>query len=120
MTKNSYKNRMNNLLKNYNNEIFELLLENISEDYDIDLEELKLKYLKPLKINKQIKERKKTKSCYSFFLSDQEIKSYLKEKCDNPTFSVLSKEYSKLWKAMSDKDKEKYRNMAKEFNNKNN
>ena len=106
------KNKLYNINKKNNIELFNCLLKQISIDYKIPYEELQDKYIKQITLSKE-KKNKGKQTCYSIFLKDNEIKEYVeKTHGKNLSFSEKSKIYSNIWKVMSKKDKEKYKNKA--------
>jgi len=111
------KNELTNILFKSNIDLVTYLLKTISEDYKINYDELERKYIKPFKTTKKRNTNKKGKmTCYSMFLADKKVDDDLKNRNPNMTFGELSKERGKVWKAMSNKDKDIYREKAKEYN----
>jgi len=96
--------------------IVDEVLKKIAEDYELDYEELKKKYISPLQVSKRNTNKKGIKTGYSMFLSDKEVNDDLIDKYPDLDFSGLSVQKSSIWRAMSKKDKEKYSVMAKEYN----
>lgn len=112
------KNELTNILFKANIELVTYLLKSIGEDYNINYDELERKYIKPFKTTKKRNTNKKGRmTCYSMFLADKTIDEDLKKRYPEMSFGNLSKEKGKVWKAMSNKDKELYKEKAKEYNN---
>jgi len=113
------KNELTNILFKSNIDLVSYLLRTIGEDYNISYDELERKYIKPFKQTKKRNTNKKGRmTCYSMFLADKSIDEDLKNRNPDMSFGELSKEKGKVWKAMSKKDKDIYREKAKEYNNK--
>ena len=111
------KNELTNILFKQNIELVTYLLKAIGEDYNIQYEELERKYIKPFKTTKKRNTNKKGKmTCYSMFLADKSVDEDLKKRYPDMSFGALSKEKGKVWKAMSNIDKDKYRLKAQEYN----
>jgi len=106
-----------NLILKSSSGIVEEVLKMVAEDYDLNFDELKKKYISPLKVNKRNSNKKGRKTQYAMFLSDKEVNQDLMEKYPDLDFSGLSKQKASIWRALSKKDKEKYAKMAKEYNN---
>lgn len=87
------------------------LLKKISNDYKLDLDELKNKYLdKPIKKPKRVK-----KMCgYSMFLADIDIDTKIKEENPNIVFAEISKIKGKMWSELTDKSE--YEKQAESIN----
>ena len=105
-----------NILMKQNIPLITHLLENISEDYDIDLDELKVKYLSTFKKKKRTKVKKGRVTGYTLFLKDVELNAQLKDKFKEEGFGNISKMKGEIWKTMSQTDKDDFRNRAKEIN----
>ena len=111
------KNQLTNILFKQNIELVEYLLKAVSEDHNIDYAILEKDYIKPFRATKKRNTNKKGRmTCYSMFLKDKVVEEELKRKHPNKAFGEISKEKAKVWKAMSDIDKEDYRTTAKQFN----
>ena len=111
------KNQLTNILFKQNIELVEYLLKAVSEDHNIDYAILEKDYIKPFRATKKRNTNKKGRmTCYSMFLKDKKVEEELKERFPDKTFGEISKEKALVWKAMSKKDKDHYREMAKEFN----
>ena len=115
------KTELINILFANNIPLIEYYLIEISKDYNISYDELESKYIKPFKNSKNRNTNKKgRKTKYSMFLSDKNVNETLKNKFgdqyDKLPFSEISKEKSKIWKAMSETDKDKYGEQANDFN----
>ena len=115
------KTELINILFANNIPLIDYFLKQISMDYDLSYEELEAKYIKPFRNSKKRninKKGKKTK--YSMFLADENVNQQLREKFkeqyNTMTFSEISTEKSKIWKAMSEIDKEEYKKKSDEFN----
>ena len=109
------KQKINKILYKQNTEILTHVLSAISQDYDIEFEELNKKYIKPL-VNYTRPKNKGKQTSYSIFLKDEEIRKHIDEKHGEITFTERSKIYSELWKVMSKKDKDEYKKRAIEIN----
>ena len=90
--------------------VYENLLNRVAEDYELDAEELKKKYLSDFKTFK--KKKKNKPSAYGVFLSDKNILLQLKNEYPEATFGQLSKYRGEIWKKMSEIDKNAYQNIA--------
>jgi hypothetical protein len=111
------KNHLSNILFQQSIPLIEYILKDISEKYNLDLEELEKQYLIIFKTNKKRNTNKKgKKNGYSFFLSDKEVDKDLKLRFPDMRFGDLSKEKGKVWRAMSKIDKGKYKEKADNFN----
>jgi len=111
------KNQLTNILFKQNIELIEYLLKAVSEDHNIDYSILEKEYIKPFRTTKKRNTNKKGRmTCYSMFLKDKEVEDELKARFPLKQFGELSKEKALVWKAMSNKDKDAYRLLAKEFN----
>ena len=76
---------------------------------DKSVEELRKTVRKPKK--------KRAKTAYTMFSKDVDVTNELKKKHgENVTIGEMSKLKSELWKSLSEKEKEKYEQMAKEEN----
>lgn len=98
--------------------LLEALLENVSQDYNLDLNELKTKYLSNMPKSPSLKKtKKKTKnSAYSMFLKDKDVIVKLKEENPNASFGELSKLKGKIWKNLSNDEKQIYKIQADKVN----
>lgn len=113
------KNELINILFSNNIPLIEYILKQVSIDHDLSYEDLEKKYIKPFKYTKKRNTNKKgRKTNYSMFLADKNVEKELKERYPNMSFGELSKEKSKVWKVMSKQDKEKYKTLAEEYNQK--
>ena len=113
------KNQLTNILFKQNIELVEYLLKAVSQDHNIDYSVLEKEYIKPFRTTKKRNTNKKGRmTCYSMFLKDKIVEEELKERFPDKTFGEISKEKAKVWKAMSIKDKDHYKTLAKEFNKK--
>jgi hypothetical protein len=117
------KTELINILFANNIPLIDYFLKQICEDYDLSYDELEGKYIKPFRSTKKRninKKGKKTK--YSMFLADENVndllKNKFKEEYDKMSFSEISTEKSKIWKAMSEIDKQEYKKRADNFNEK--
>lgn len=111
------KNKLINILFKQNIELIEYLLKAVSEDHNIDYTILERDYIKPFKTTKKRNTNKKGRmTCYSMFLKDKEIEEELKQRYPEKTFGEISKEKASIWKVISNKDKDKYRKLATEYN----
>ena len=108
-----------NILMKQNIPLITHLLESISEDYDIELDELKEKYLSSFKKKKRSKTRKGRITGYTLFLKDKKLNEQLKEDFKKQGFGSISRMKGEIWKSMSQKDKSGYNNDAKNLNEKN-
>lgn len=95
------------------------LLNDISEKFNIPIEDLKREYVSKIKVKKRRNTNKKGKmTSYSIFLKDENIMDEIKARYPNKNFGEYSKIKGEIWKTMSSKDKEVYQLKAKEYNNK--
>ena len=111
------KTHLINILFKQNIPLIEYLIKDISEKYDLNIEDLEKEYLIPFKTTKKRNTNKKgIMNGYSTFLADKEVDEELKTRFPDKSFGELSKEKGKFWKAMSKIDKGKYSEKAKAFN----
>ena len=108
-----------NILLKQNIPLVEFLLENISKDFSIDLGEMKEKYLTPFGKKKRKKRKSKRTNGYIEFLKDKGLNEQIKKENPNIGFAEISKKKGDMWKSMSEKDKQGYKNDAVEINKKN-
>lgn len=110
----------NKLLNVYSESIspfLKFLLNDISEKFNIPIEELEKEYLSKIKVKKRRNTNKKGKmTSYSIFLKDENIMNQIKERYPDKKFGEYSKIKGEIWKTMSSKDKEVYKIKAKEYN----
>ena len=96
--------------------ILEKIIERISVDFNLDEKQLKKVYLQDLRnYKKRQSKRKGIINPYAAFLGDKKIEKKLRN--DNPeaSFGELSKLKGPLWKSLSESDKQKYSDIAKEY-----
>ena len=108
-----------NILLKQNIPLVEYLLETISKDYSNDLDEMKEKYLTPFEKKKRKKRKTKRTNGYIEFLKDKGINKQIKKENPNIGFAEISKKKGDMWKSMSDKDKQGYKNDAAKINKQN-
>lgn len=99
--------------KHYNgliNEIKNELLLKISNDYKLNIIELKEKYINNSSEKKQ--KRYKKISGYNLFLGCEEINKKIRDENTNTNFSQVSKLKGSLWSNMTDKEKKEWNNKA--------
>lgn len=108
------QNQLINLMKEQNKPLISFLLKEISKDFKIDLDELNSRYLEPLlKIKRKRNSNKKGKKTgYTIFISEQNKLMKLKVL----PFKQRAPEIADMWRSMSKRDKEEYKNQAIEFN----
>lgn len=92
------------------NEIKIDLLTKISNDYNLNIIELKEKYINTESDNKQ--KRYKKVSGYNLFLACEEINTKIKEENTDTSFSNVSKIKGFMWSSMTDKEKKEWKNKA--------
>lgn len=113
------KTELTNILFSNHIPLLSYVLKTVSADYNIPYEELEKKYIKPFRSTRKRNTNKKgKKTCYSMFLSDKEVEEDLKQRNPDMNFGELSKEKAKVWKVMSNKDKERYKELAADYNRK--
>jgi hypothetical protein len=111
------KTELTNILFSNHIPLLNYVLKTVATDYNISYEELEKKYIKPFRSTRKRNTNKKgKKTCYSMFLADKEVEEDLKNRNPNMNFGELSKEKAKVWKVMSQKDKERYKELANEYN----
>jgi len=112
------KTELTNILFANHIPLLSYVLKTVSNDYNIPYEELEKKYIKPFRSTRKRNTNKKgKKTCYSMFLADKDVEEDLKKRNPEMSFGELSKEKAKVWKVMSNKDKEIYKEKASEYNN---
>jgi len=100
--------------------ILERIVEQIALDYGLNAKALKKKYLSDLKeYKKKPSKRKGVINPYAAFLGDKDIEDKLRDENPEATFGELSKLKGPIWKKLSDSEKEKYVEIAKEMTIKN-
>lgn len=107
-----------NILLKQNIPLVEYLLGSISEDYNIDLDELKNKYLSSFRKRKRKRTKKGRITGYTLFLKDTELNEQLRERYKKEGFGKISSMKGEIWKSMSEVDKLVYKNNAKKLNEK--
>lgn len=108
-----------NILMTQNIPLITHLLETISKDYDIDIDELKGKYLSQFKKKKKIKTKKRRITGYTLFLKDNDLNAQLQDKYKTEGFKNISKIKGEIWKSMSQNDKNVYIDEAKKITEEN-
>ena len=107
------------LILKQNYPILEYVIDMIAQGENLDVEELKKKYLSPLKEYKKKRSRAKgVVNGYSVFLADKEIDAKIKKENPDSEFGVRSKIKGKMWRELPNSEKEKYKKLAKEQNSK--
>lgn len=111
------QNKLLNVYSESINPFLLFLLTDISEKFNISLEDLKKEYIAKVKIKKRRNTNKKGKmTSYSMFLKDENITTEIKERYPDKKFGEYSKIKGEIWKTMSSSDKEIYKLKAKEYN----
>lgn len=111
------QNKLLNVYSESINPFLLFLLNDISEKFDIPLEELQKEYLSKITVKKRRNTNKKGRmTSYSIFLKDENIMNQIKERYPDKSFGEYSKLKGEIWKTMSSKDKEVYKVEAKEYN----
>ena len=99
--------------------ILEELIQEIAIGENLDKEELSKKYLNGLKEYKKKRTRQKgLVNGYSIFLGDKEINEKILKENPNSGFGERSKIKGKMWHDLPNQEKEKYKQKAKELNEK--
>ena len=112
MTKN-----ITTLILKQNYPILENLIERISEDYNLNVEDLKKNYLGELKEYKKKRSRAKgVLNAYSVFLADKEVDKKIREENKDLSFGEISKIKGKMWNQLPKEEKDKYKKQAAEKN----
>ena len=107
------------LILKQNYPVLEYFLETVANGENLDVEELKKKYLSPLKEYKKKRSRAKgVVNGYSVFLADKDVDAQIKKENPESEFGVRSKIKGKMWRELPNNEKEKYRKKAKEMNSK--
>ena len=100
--------------------ILEQLIERIAEDHNLNVDDLKKNYLSELKEYKRKRSRAKgVLNGYSVFLADKDIDKKIRNENKDLSFGQVSQIKGKKWKELPEEEKEKYKNQAKELNEKN-
>jgi hypothetical protein len=108
------------LILKQNYPVLENLIERISDDYNLNVEDLKKKYLGELKEYKKKRSRAKgVLNGYSVFLADKDIDKKIREENKNLSFGEISQIKGKMWKELPKDEVDKYKNKAKEMNKEN-
>jgi hypothetical protein len=111
----SHKLLIPSILKNIT-PILENLIEKIAEDNDLDARVMKKKYLNDLRTyKKKVSRRKGIINAYAAFLGDKEVEENLRKDNPDATFGELSKLKGPLWKSLSEKEREIYKQKAIEL-----
>lgn len=113
------QNKLLNIYSESMNPFLVFLLSDISEKFDIPLEDLQKEYLSKIKVKKRRNTNKKGKmTSYSMFLKDKNVMEQIKQRYPEKKFGEYSKIKGEIWNTMSSKDKEQYKIKAKEYNDK--
>lgn len=111
------QNKLLNVYSESMNPFLLFLLTDISEKFNVPLEDLKKEYVSKIKVKKRRNTNKKGKmTSYSIFLKDENIMEQIKQRYPDKNFGEYSKIKGEIWKTMSSKDKEVYKLKAKEYN----
>lgn len=111
------QNQLLNIFSESMNPFLKYLLKDISEKFNIPLEQLNEEYLSKIKVKKKRNTNKKGRmTSYAMFLRDDNIINQIKERYPDKKFGEYSKIKGEVWKTMSSKDKEIYKIKAKEYN----
>ena len=111
----SHKLLIPSILKNIT-PILENLIEKIAEDNDLDARVMKKKYLNDLRTyKKKVSRRKGIINAYAAVLGDKEVEENLRKDNPDATFGELSKLKGPLWKSLSEKEREIYKQKAIEL-----
>ena len=98
-------------------EVFSLLSEKMNVDKTEAWKVISDKSVDELRKSVRKQKKKRAKTAYTMFSKDVEVTNDLKKKHgENVSIGEMSKLKSALWKTLSDKDKEKYEQMAKDEN----
>lgn len=101
--------------------ILEELIGEIANGENLEKEDLIKKYLGGLKEYKKKRTRQKgLVNAYSMFLSDKDINEKIIKENPDSNFGERSKIKGKMWHELPTQEKEKYKTMAKELNEKKN
>ena len=99
------------------NEVLSLLSEKMNFDKTEAWKTISDKSVEELRKTVRKPKKKRAKTAYTMFSKDVDVTNELKKKHgENVTIGEMSKLKSELWKSLSEKEKEKYEQMAKEEN----
>ena len=95
------------------------LLVKVSKDYDLDLNELKTKYLEETNKKSSTNKRPKKLSGYNLFLGSEEVSNMAKERSEDGDFGSLAKIKGNMWSSLSQAEKSKWNKKADAINKSN-
>jgi hypothetical protein len=101
-----FEKQFDKLIQIFHNILFDIILKDISEQYDIKIQDL----VKSIPYNN----KKYKKNAYTIFSSEN--RKLIKKENPKKTFGEISKIVGKMWKSIPQEEKDKYKVQAEEEN----